>query len=1009
MTLLTMAFSLFAPLANAELPLKVAKLERTTPVDFGKEVMPILKRNCLACHQKAEAEGGLILESLASILKGGDSGTAVIANDATTSLLMTRTTGEVEPLMPPEDNDVGAAALTPEELGLLQLWIEQGAPGSDDAESESIIWQPISETMRSVYAMDVSPDGERFAFGRGNRVLVADLNNPTDISSLVDSSLVDSSLVDSSLVDSSLGDSSPGLGPVADVDLIQSIAFSPDGNRIATGGFRSVRLWKRTYERLNDTNKPLSESGQAFHFAQGMAVDETRTNVAIVNAIGDVEVWDLETDARRVTIGGQRDRTTGLAWAGVTNRLILANESGRVSVHDGIGGDEMAAIDLKTSIKRLTTCSDGVHLAVIDQERRVQLLRLIAASGETPASVVVVHQSVVDVADATGIALLSQPTLMIAVASESRGVVLVDPVTNQVARTIGEDAIAGAIVDSIALSRDETKLVTGSRDAAARIWSVADGKLLATCQGTHTDQLSVAKATRDAARQKASVAKLASKTTELQELLKKEDEALAAIIQARDQADAANTANEAKRVEGVALVATTQAAIEKSAADIAAAENATAENATADIAAVENAAAENAAAENAAAESAAAENAIAAAKAVAEKATKDLEAQRAAVTKAEAEKAKSEAELVKQQRSVDAATNAQQRATAAIPAHQSIVETEARRLTRLDQSLIHAQQQIAMPGNELVDISLSTDATRLATMHRDGSSTVYRTSDGQAVTQFPPTIRSGVTGLTQPNRNQIAILDNQLCRLAGSGPIECWSLQEQWVLERKIGAIDDAKTIVNRVTALDFRPDGMTLAVGTGEPSRSGIVKIFAVETGELVRDLGELHTDTVLGLDFARDGRTLASCSADRTIRLLDVASGSTIRTLEGHTHHVLSVAWQDDGRTLASASADQSIKIWDSETGETSRTIIGFSRELTSIRFVASTDQVAASCGSGQVRLANATSGATVRTFDAAKDFLFTVALTPDATRLIAGGESGVVRIWNVADGAVVAELKP
>ena len=944
------AFSLIASRANAELPLKVAKLERTIPVDFGKEVMPILKRNCLACHQKAEAEGGLVLESIASILKGGDSGTAVIAKDAASSLLMTRTRGEVEPLMPPEDNDVGAIPLTAEELGLLQLWIEQGARGSDNIESESIAWQPISESMRSVYAMDVSPDGQQFAFGRGNRVLVADVNNQTDISSLVDSSL--------------------GVGPVADVDLIQSIAFSPNGNRIATGGFRTVRLWKRTPKILSDSDTPLSKPAQAFNSAQGMAFDEMRTNVAIINAIGDVEVWDLATNARRATIGGQRDRIIGLAWAGTAGRLLVADESGRVTVYDGISGDEIAEIDIETSIEQMTACSDGVHLAVIDQERRVQLLRLVAASGETPASIAIVHKSVADVADATAIALLFKPSLMLAVASESRGVVLIDPMTSQVARTI----VVGAIVDAIALSNDETKLVTGSRDASARVWNVADGKLLATCQGTRTDRLSIAKATRDAARQKTFVAKLASKTTELQELLKKEDEALAAIIKARDEAVAANNANEAKRVEAVALVAATQATIEKSTADIAAAENA-----------------------------------IVAAKAAAEKATKDLEAHRAAVTNSEAEKAKSDAELVKQQRSVDAATSAQQRATAAIPDHQSMVETEARRLIRLDQSSAFTQKQLAMPGNEIVDIALNTDATRLATMHRDGASSVYRTSDGQAVTQFPPTMTLGVAGLAETKMLPVAMIDNKLCRLRGSGQIECWSLQDQWVLERTIGAISDAKTIVDRVTALDFRPDGMTLAVGTGEPSRSGIVKIFAVETGELVRDLGELHTDTVLGLDFSPDGQTLASSAADRTIRLVDVASGTRIRTLEGHTHHVLSVAWQDDGRALASAGADQSIKVWDSETGETSRTIIGFSQELTSIKFVGPTDQVAASCGSGEVRLANATTGATVRTFDAAKDFLFTVALTPDGKRLIAGGQSGVVRIWNVADGAIVAELKP
>ncbi len=934
--------------AEPPLPLTITKLDRTTPVDFGKEVMPILKRNCLACHHKTDAEGGLVLESLASILKGGESGTAVVAKDPGSSLLMSRTTGHVEPLMPPEDNTVGAVPLSADELGLLQLWIEQGAMGSDEVEHQSIKWQPIAESMRSVYALDVSPDGQRTAFGRGNRVMVTDLANPTELLPLVDSSL--------------------NLGPVADVDLIQSIAFSPDGMRIATGGFRTVRLWKRTHAAPSETPSPLHKfaSGKA---AQSFAFDNSLASVAIVNAIGDVEVWDLAAGTRRATISGQRDAIVGLDWAGTTGRLLVANEAGVITAYDGIAGNEIAKLDLETSLERLSTCSDGDHLAVIDQEHRVQCLRLIASTEQTPPAIAVVNKSIADVADATAIALLSKPTLMLVIASESRGVMIVDLMTHQVARTFE----AKAVVDAITLSSDETKLVTGSRDGAVRVWSLADGKLLATCQGTSEEQLSVAKANRDAVRQKTLVERLHTKTAELQGLLKKEDESLAMVTKSRDEAKVAHDANETKLVEAVALVTAAQAALDKATADLAAQSN------------------------------------NAEAKAVAEKATKELETHRAAVAKAEAEKVKSDAELVKQQRAVDAAMLAQKRATEAIPAHQSKVQTESRRLARLDQTLAQTQKHLSPVSQEVVDVSLSVDATLVAVMQHDGSLVVYRASDGQAVSQFSPAMTSSVIDKVTRTEPQLAMIGNELCRLNRSGVLECLSLRDHWQLERTIGSIGDASTLVDRVTALDFHPDGMTLAVGTGEASRSGIVKIFAVENGEQVRDLGELHTDTVLGIDFSPDGKTLATSAADRIIRLVDVATGTTVRTLEGHTHHVLSVAWQDDGRTLASAGADQSIKVWDGETGETTQTISGFSQELTSIKFVESTDQLVASCGNGQVRLANAKTGAAVRNFDAAKDFLFTIALTPDGKRLVAGGQSGTVRIWNVADGAVVAELKP
>ncbi len=691
--------------------------------------------------------------------------------------------------------------------------------------------------------------------------------------------------------------------------------------------------------------------------------------VALVNAIGDIEVWDLAAGTRRVTIDGQRDAIVGLAWAGTTGLLLVASEAGVVAAYDGASGSEIAKLDLEASLERFVACRDGVHLAVIDQERRVQLLRLVAATEQTAASFSVANKSIADIADATALGLLSRPTLMLVMASESRGVVIFDPLTNQVVRTLE----SAAMVNAITFSSDETKLITGSRDASARVWNVADGKLLATCQGTGVQQLSIAKATRDVTRHRTLVDRLNSKTTELQELLKKEDEALALIIKAHDEAKSAHEANKAKLVEATALVMAAQATLDQATKDLAA----QSDNADA--------------------------------KAAVEQATKDLETHRADVTKAEAEQTKSEADLVKQQRAMEAATLAHKRATEAIPTHQSKFQAATRRLSRLEQSLAHAQKQLAIAGKGVVDVTLNGDATLVAAMHHDGSVVVYRAGDGQAITQYPGAMFSSTAEGAQRTAPQMAIIGHELCRLGPSGTMECLSLRDQWELERTIGASDDPQTLVDRVTALDFRPDGRTLAVGTGEASRSGIVKIFAVETGELVRDLGELHADTVLGLDFSPDGETLATAAADRIIRLIDVASGTTTRTLEGHTHHAMSVAWQDDGQTLASAGADQAIKVWDAATGETSQNITGFSQELTSIKFVEATDQVVAACGNGQVRLANAKTGAAVRTFDAAKDFLFTVAVTTDGKRLIAGGQSGIVRIWSVADGAVIAELQP
>src|SRR5205823_155659 len=86
-------------------------------------------------------------------------------------------------------------------------------------------------------------------------------------------------------------------------------------------------------------------------------------------------------------------------------------------------------------------------------------------------------------------------------------------------------------------------------------------------------------------------------------------------------------------------------------------------------------------------------------------------------------------------------------------------------------------------------------------------------------------------------------------------------------------------------------------------------------------------HSKAVLSVAFSPDGKTLASASADHTIKLWDVASAKVRATLQ-HTRQVLCVAFSPDGKTLASganrdpkgagASALGWATLWDVATGQ-------------------------------------------------------------------------------------------
>src|SRR5919112_197483 len=59
--------------------IEIAAVTRAEPVDFGKDILPIFRQNCIACHNAKDQEGDLILETPEAIRKGGESGPAGVA------------------------------------------------------------------------------------------------------------------------------------------------------------------------------------------------------------------------------------------------------------------------------------------------------------------------------------------------------------------------------------------------------------------------------------------------------------------------------------------------------------------------------------------------------------------------------------------------------------------------------------------------------------------------------------------------------------------------------------------------------------------------------------------------------------------------------------------------------------------------------------------------------------------------------------------------------------------
>jgi WD40 repeat protein len=210
--------------------------------------------------------------------------------------------------------------------------------------------------------------------------------------------------------------------------------------------------------------------------------------------------------------------------------------------------------------------------------------------------------------------------------------------------------------------------------------------------------------------------------------------------------------------------------------------------------------------------------------------------------------------------------------------------------------------------------------------------------------------------------------------------------------------------------------------VALGDPQ--GWIHLFDSVSGREIRQFGQhgkalilvpwkpQQERTVMSLAFSPDGKQLASCGIDGTVRVWETATGKSLHEFKGHKAEVTSVAFSPDGTLVASGSGDGTARLWVLSTGTELHTlrsfypgenemVEGFPGGIETVAFSPDGRLLATGIVGPALRLWDVASGKLIHRFDASTAGSFiAVAFSPDGRMLAANNPCAPsILLWEVA----------
>jgi WD40 repeat protein len=289
--------------------------------------------------------------------------------------------------------------------------------------------------------------------------------------------------------------------------------------------------------------------------------------------------------------------------------------------------------------------------------------------------------------------------------------------------------------------------------------------------------------------------------------------------------------------------------------------------------------------------------------------------------------------------------------------------------------------------NWVTSVAVSPDGRRIVSGSWDKTVAVWDLEAGTLVHK-PSAHHSAVSS--------VAVSPDGRCIVSRSydKTAEVWDLEAGTLIKKVFGH-------GSAVTSVAVSPDGRRIAAGLVDNT----VAVSDLETGTLHRLFG--HRDRVNSVVVCRDERRIVSGSDDNTVAVWDLEAGELLHKLSGHQDRVISVAASPDARRIVSGARDNTVAIWDLEAGTLLSRLWGHQDWVISVAVSPDGRRIVSGSHDKTVAIWDLEAGLLIHQLSGHRDRVKSVSVSPDGRRIISGSEDKTAAVWDLEAGKRLATL--